>query len=198
MPHHPPHPLGVLIAIGFLLTLGSTLLWMLRLPRPMAPEVARAVYSVEAARCIVVPILDVFYTERAVELACRLGRQQSASIVLAYVVEVPRLLTLDAPLPDEVQQHAQEALTHAQRIVERHGLAARRTTVKARQASEGIRQAVEGYQGDIVVLGMQVAEHHVSGLFARTADALLRHPPCEVLIDSLPGEPLHAGETEVK
>jgi hypothetical protein len=46
---------------------------MLRLPQPLPQEVARAVYSVEAARVIVVPILDLFYSERAVELACRLG-----------------------------------------------------------------------------------------------------------------------------
>ncbi len=94
-----PHPLGVLIVIGFLVTLGGTLLWMLRLPPPLPQEVARAVYSVEAARTILVPILDLFYSERAVELACRLGRTQNATIVLAYIVEVPRLLTLDAPLP---------------------------------------------------------------------------------------------------
>jgi len=56
------------------------------LPQPLPQEVARAVYSVEAARVIVVPILDLFYSERAVELACRLGRQQHATLVLAYIV----------------------------------------------------------------------------------------------------------------
>ena len=116
-----PHPLGVLIAIGFLLTLGVMLFWMLRLPQPLPQEVARAVYSVEAARTILVPILDLFYSERAVELACRLGRMQNATIVLAYIVEVPRLLTLDAPLPPAISERAQKALEQAQRIVERHG-----------------------------------------------------------------------------
>jgi uncharacterized protein YhhL (DUF1145 family) len=110
-----PHPLGVLIAIGFLLTLGVMLFWMLRLPQPLPQEVARAVYSVEAARTILVPILDLFYSERAVELACRLGRMQNATIVLAYIVEVPRLLTLDAPLPPAISERAQKALEQAQR-----------------------------------------------------------------------------------
>jgi nucleotide-binding universal stress UspA family protein len=181
-----PHPLGVMIAFGFVLTLGATLFWMLRLPGPMAQEVARAVYSVDAARCIVVPILDLFYTERAVELACRLGRQQNASIILSYVVEVPRLLTLDSPLPPEVQERAEQALKHARSIVERHGLKASTTTVNAREASEGIGQAVQTYGGDIVVLGMRTVEHRVPGIFARTADALMHRPPCEVLIDSVP------------
>lgn len=183
-----PHPLGVFIAFCFILTLGSTLFWMLRLPRAMEQEVARAVYSVDAARCIVVPILDLFYTERAVELACRMGRQQNASIVLVYIVEVPRLLTLDAPLPAEVEERARQALKNAQTIVERHGLKVTTVTVKAREASEGIAQTVLTYQGDMVVLGMRTVEQRVPGIFARTAEGLLRHPPCEVLIDSVPDE----------
>lgn len=181
-----PHPLGVLFAIAFLVTLGSTLFWMLRLPQPLPQEIARAVYSVDAARVIVVPILDLFYSERAVELACRLGRQQKATLVLAYIVEVPRLLTLDAPLPPEVNDRADKALEQARRIVERHGLKAVTDIVRAREADEGIRRTARNYQADLVVLGVQFAENRVPGIFARTADALLRRPPCEVIIDTVP------------
>lgn len=182
-----PHPLGVLFALVFVMILGSTLFWMLRLPTPMAQEVARAVFSVQATRCIIVPILDLFYTERAVELACRMGKQQDAGIVLAYIVEVPRLLTLDSPLPQEVDQRAQQALKHACSIVERHGLKAMSALLRAREANEGINQIVQTYHGDIVVLGVQAVERHLPSIFTRTADALMRRPPCEVLIDSMPG-----------
>ena len=182
-----PHSLGVVIAFAFVIILGLTLFWMLRLPRPMAQEVARAVFSVQATRCIIVPILDLFYTERAVELACRMGKSQNANIVLAYIVEVPRLVTLDFPTTPEVEERSQQALKHAQNIVERHGLKAIATTVHAREANEGISQIVLKYQGDMVVLGVQAIERHVPSIFTRTADALLRRPPCEVLIDSMPG-----------
>ena len=182
-----PHPLGVLIALIFVVSLGATLFWMLRLPTPMTQEVARAVFSVQATRCIVVPILDLFYTERAVELACRTGKQQEADIVLAYIVEVPRLVTLDSPLPQEVEDRAQQALKHARSIVERHELNATTTTIRAREASEGISQIVQTYHADIVVLGVQAVERHLPSIFTRTADALMRRPPCEVLIDSMPG-----------
>jgi len=182
-----PHPLGVTFAFLFILVLGSTLFWMLRLPTAMTQEVARAVFSVQATRCIVVPILDLFYTERAVELACRMGKQQNAGIVLAYIVEVPRLVTLDSKLPDEVEDRAQQALKHAQSIVVRHGLKAMTTILRAREADEGISQIVQTYHGDIVVLGVQAIERHLPSIFTRTADALMRRPPCEVLIDSMPG-----------
>jgi nucleotide-binding universal stress UspA family protein len=182
-----PHPVGVLMALLFLLALGATLFWMLRLPKAMTQEVARAVFSVQATRCIVVPILDLFYTERAVELACRMGKQQEASIVLAYIIEVPRLMTLDSPLPKEVEERAQQALLNARAIVERHGLKAMTTTMRAREANEGVGQIVRTYHGDIVVLGVQAVERHLPSIFTRTADALMRRPPCEVLIDSMPG-----------
>jgi nucleotide-binding universal stress UspA family protein len=156
-------------------------------PSPMAQEVARAVFSVHATRCIVVPILDLFYTERAVELACRMGKQQNAIIVLAYIIEVPRLLTLDFPLSADMEERSNQALKHAHAIVERHGLKAETTTLRAREANEGIGQIVQAYKGDIVVLGVQAAERHLPSIFTRTADALMRRPPCEVLIDSMPG-----------
>jgi len=129
----------------------------------------------------------LFYTERAVELACRMGKQQDAGIVLGYIVEVPRLLTLDSPLPPEVDQRAQQALKQACSIVERHGLKAMTTLLRAREASEGVGQIVQTYHGDIVVLGVQAVERHLPSIFTRTADALMRRPPCEVLIDSMPG-----------
>jgi nucleotide-binding universal stress UspA family protein len=182
-----PHPLGVLLAFIFIGVLGLTLFWMLRLPRAMTQEVARAVFSVQASRRIIVPILDLFYTERAVELACRMGKQQNADIVLAYIVEVPRLVTLNSPLPREIEERGQQALKHAQSIVARHGLKSMSAILRGREASDRIGQAVQTYNGDIVVLGVQAPERHLPSIFTRTADALLRRPPCEVLIDSMPG-----------
>ncbi|MFA0743367.1 MAG: hypothetical protein LASZOEIN_000141 [Candidatus Fervidibacter sp.] len=58
--------------------------------------------------------------------------------------------------------------------------------VRAREADEGIRRAIRNYQADLVVLGVQFAENRVPGIFTRTADALLRRPPCEVIIDTMP------------
>jgi nucleotide-binding universal stress UspA family protein len=182
-----PHPLGVLFALLFILILGSTLFWMLRVPRAMTQEVARAVFSVQATRRIIVPILDLFYTERAVEIACRMGKQQNASIVLAYIVEVPRLVTLDSPLPPDVEERANQALNEAQTIVRRHDLKSLTTILRAREANDGIGQIVQSYHGDIVVLGVKAVERHLPSIFTRTAEALMRRPPCEVLIDSMPG-----------
>ena len=182
-------PLGITLSVLFILILGAVVFWMLRSRRALAPEVARAVSSVQSARCIIVPILDLFYTERAVELACRMGKKQDACFVLAYIAEVPRLAALDSPLPQEVEERSNQALKQAQNIVERHDLKTETEILRAREASEGIGQIVQKYSGDMVVLGVQAAERHMPSIFTRTAEALLRRPPCEVLIDSMPGYP---------
>lgn len=180
------HPIGVLIALSFIVILGIVLFWMLHLPQPMPREVARVVFSVDATRTIIVPILDLYYSERAVELACRLGRLQNAALVLAYIIEVPRLLTLDSPLPSDIEGRIKEALEHAKRIADRHGIKSITDTIRAREASEGIRKAVHGYRGDMIVLGIQITKEKPPTLFTRTVEALLRQPPCEVIIDSVP------------
>ena len=72
------HPLGVLLAAGFAVPMAALLGWMLRVPRPVPQEVARAVRSVGAVQTILVPIVESYYSERAVELASRLGATQRA------------------------------------------------------------------------------------------------------------------------
>jgi len=98
---HPldPNPIGMGLAGLFALALLSVLWWMLHVPPPVPREVARAVHSLNALKRILVPILDTYYSERAVELACRLVEGQQGTIILGYVIEIPRTLPLDVPLP---------------------------------------------------------------------------------------------------
>jgi hypothetical protein len=115
---------------------------MLRLPPPLSQDVARAVFSVEATRCIVVPILDLVYSERAVELACRLGQHQGA-----YIVEVPWVLALDTPLSREVEERAALALAEARQIMALHRLRGISMVVPAREVAGGIRRMVRASRG---------------------------------------------------
>ncbi len=181
------HPLGVLIALVFLVTLMLTIVWMIRIPQPLQQYAARAVFSVDQARNLIVPILDLYYSERAVELACRLVRNSDATITLVYIVEMPRSLSLDAPLPERDEERKRAALESARQIVQRHGLGFREEIRRCREADQGIRQAVHESGADIVVLGAPVGNLGLMGKFARIVDPLLRFPPCEVIIDSVPG-----------
>jgi hypothetical protein len=98
------HPLGVLLGIIFALLMASLLLWMFRVPAPVAQAVAHARRSVSGIKRILVPTRGAEHDERAVELACRLGLEQKSQIVLAYVLEIPLTLSLGTPLPEEEQK----------------------------------------------------------------------------------------------
>jgi len=175
---------GTVLAAGFAATLAGLLLWMLRVPRPISAQVARAVHSVGAVRVILVPILEAYYSERAVELASRLGQLQKAAIRLSYIIEVPRTLSLGVPLPGTEEQAAR-ALDGAKQIVQMHDLKVDAEIVRAREAGEGIVRTARDNDVDLIVLGISPGAGLLEGSTARAAESLLRQAPCEVIIDRL-------------
>ncbi len=187
------HPLGITLAVTFAILLATVLWWMLHVPPPVSADVARAVHSVEAVRRIMVPIMDRFYSERAVELACRLASGKPTKILLAYIIEVPRTMPLSIPLP-VIEQSAQKATADGLSIVKRHNLIGESTTVRSREAGEGIARAAKDYDVDLVVLGVRGDRGMMESVFARTSAFLLRRAPCEVLIDFVPVATLPAEE----
>src|SRR5438045_9722060 len=85
---------GLLVAVAFTIGLAGTLGWMLRVPPPAPRGATSTVRSVESIRKVLVPILDLGASVRAVELAARLNQGHKAEMVSVYVHEIP----LQAPL----------------------------------------------------------------------------------------------------
>ncbi len=179
------HPLGFLLAGTFVVLLSSVLWWMLHVPLPVSSDVARAVHSVWGVRRIMVPIVDRFYSERAVELACRLAAGHPAKIVLIYVIEVPRTMPLAIPLP-AIERAGEKAIADGLTIVKRHGLIGESTTVRSREAGEGIAHAARDFDVDLIVFGVLGDRGMIDSIFSRTTSLLLRRASCEILIDYVP------------
>ena len=180
-----PSPLGIVIAVVFLVAMVGLLRWMFRVPRPVREEVARAHRAPDILRRILVATIGTFESQRAVELACRLGHEQQAEIILVYVVEVPRTLGLGASLPG-VEEKAREALDTAAEIVRLHGLEPRPIVWRARLSGDGVIAAARDNNADIIVIGVGPRRSRVTGGWGRTSDVLLQRAPCEVVFDKLP------------
>jgi nucleotide-binding universal stress UspA family protein len=178
--------LGAFLAVLIAVSLGWLLWWMLHRPAPVSPEVAKARRSIDAVKRILVPTLGMAYSERGVELACRLGLEQKAEIILVYVLEVPRTIPLGTPLP-EAEAKAQESLSRAQAIVKLHGLSATPRLERAREVVEGIIRVAKDFDVDLIVLGIRPRVSAAEDILGRTSDALLRRAPCEVVVTKLPG-----------
>jgi nucleotide-binding universal stress UspA family protein len=178
-------PLGVLVAIAFAVAMSGVMLWMFRVPRPVAPLVAKARRSLDMARLILVPTTGAPHSQRGVELACRLAQEQQAAILLVYVIEVPRTLPLGAPL-EQTEREAREALEIGRQVVTLHNLPARTIVQRARTAGDGIIAAVKDHRADVIVTGLGPSRDHSHAGWGRTADALLHRAPCEVIFDKVP------------
>ncbi len=175
------NPIGIVLAVLFVVSMGLLFRWMFRVPPVVPHEVAIVRHSVAALQRILVPVSGEIASERAVELACRLGAAQKAEIVLAYIIEVPFTLSLDAPVPAE-EAKGQEALRTARFIVEQHGLSAKSKIIPHRYAWGGILHAAKEEKVDAIVLGLGLKRLRIED-FGRTTQEILRRAECEVIID---------------
>lgn len=179
------NPLGAVLAVVFLGSMGTLFHWMFSLPPVMPQQVVTARRTVRALRRILVPVVQTVPAERAVELAARLGREQKAEIILVYVVEVPLLLPLEAPMPAQ-EQAGRDALKTAEFLVRQHNLPVRARILPARQAADGILRLAEEEEADAIVVGLGVKHRNVPDELGRTARDLLRRASCEVVLDKAP------------
>jgi nucleotide-binding universal stress UspA family protein len=160
----------------------TILWWMLHPPPQVSLSVAKAKVAVSAIKKIIVPTVGEIYSEEAVELACRLGQEQKAEIVITYVIEVPFTLPLNAAL-GKTEQLAKDAVGRGVEIVRHHGLVARAKIERARKVGEGIIRLAREEDADLIVIGIRPLVGLSERILGRTSETLLRRAPCEVIVD---------------
>jgi len=177
---------GALLAFSFAGSMGMLLWWMLHVPKAIPLAVARARRTVGAIKKILVPTSGTPYSERGIELACRLGEEQQAEVYLVNVVEVPRTLPLEAPLP-LAETKAQEIIKRGEEIVALRGLPVKGEVKRGRVAGEEIIRAAKDWEADLIVMGIRSEIRMAQEILGRTSDLVLRRAPCEVIVDKLSG-----------
>ena len=177
------NPVGVTIAVGFVIGLAGTLGWMLRVPPPAPRGATSTLRSVEAIRKVLVPILDLGASVRAVELAARLNQGHKAEMVIVYVHEIP----LQAPLVmPEKDPRIQRALDAAAFIATQHAIEPRTKVNVARQAGHRIVEIAREEAADLIVMGISHQNRPNESPLGRVAEHVVRNAPCEVVVDRVP------------
>lgn len=148
----PAHPSldGALLALVFASVLFAAL-WMLRTSQASA-EAEGAGRSPDRASVILVPVTSSSESQRRVELACQLAREQRATLLLVYLIEVPWTLPLDATL-EQADQEARAALETAREVAARHPVPVETVVQRTRVARDGIAAAAKRHQVDLVFDG---------------------------------------------
>jgi nucleotide-binding universal stress UspA family protein len=176
---------GVILAAGFATSMGGLLWWMLHPPAPIGAAVARAMRGMSAARRILVPAKGTSYSDRAVELACRLGQEQAAEIALVYVIEVPLALPLNTPLPKD-ESTAHEALERGSEMVKLHGLKPLPVIKRDRDVAHGVLGVANDMEADLVVLGVNPRRIAAGDSMGKSIEAILKKSGIEVIVDLVP------------
>jgi nucleotide-binding universal stress UspA family protein len=184
VPELQPTFLGALLAFFFTAFMGSLLWWMFHVPRAIPQAAARARRTVGAIKKILVPTSGTVYSERGIELACRLGEEQKAEIYLVNVLEVPRTLPLEAPLPD-AEAKSEDIIKRGEEIVSLRGLPVRGEVKRGRVAGEEIIRAAKDWEADLIVMGIRSQVTMAQDILGRDSGLILRRAPCEVIVDKL-------------
>jgi nucleotide-binding universal stress UspA family protein len=177
------NPLGIALAVAFAVSLAGTLGWMLRVPPPAPRGATTAVRSVSALRKIVVPVIDLGASVRAVELAARLNEGRKGQMLIVYVHEIPMQAPLVKPERDPT---IERALNLAAFIATQHGLTPQTKVAVARQVGHRIVEIAREEAADLIVMGVTLKNRPNEGPLGRTADYVIREAPCEVVVDRVP------------
>lgn len=153
----------------------------LQLHRPGPPEPADA-----ATGGILVPLLRADSPEAATALACRLAKAVTpkARLHLLYVLDVPRNLPLNAPLPDE-EAAAARVLDAAEAVARREGVGAARHVARTREAGEEIVHQATELGVARIVLAYAPSADPSDDLMTRISRFVFDRAPCEVILNKI-------------
>lgn len=137
----------------------------------------------KSAPVIMVPLLGPSDNRSALHQACLVTREREGKLYLVYILEVPRALSLSAPLGEQ-EQVAQTSLEAAEVMVKREGVAPMRYIRRDRDLVQGLIESANQLQADVIVLGLSPAPGERT--FTHVVEKLLERAPCEVIINRTP------------
>jgi len=143
---------------------------------------------------ILVPAYELPYSKRCLAVASRLAKGSGGTVMLSYLMEVPRAFPLDADQPEE-ELIADRVLADAEAVVRSFHVPVRTTVTRTRTVREGILKLIHNETVDLLVLGRRY--DGARGISKELATELFEEAPCEVIVDFVAGQNKpHAGDDE--
>jgi hypothetical protein len=167
----------VIIALAVLVALAAGLAggWWLP-PHGRRP---RAAARPGATRRILLPFTGTSISRRSLEAAVRLARAEDATIMPAFLANVPRHLPIDAPLPVQCL-HAMPLLEAIEQKVLAEGVPVDARVGRGRSYRDALRHVLADEPVDRIIVSASANPR--SGLTAQDLQWLLAKAPMEVLI----------------
>lgn len=134
-------------------------------------------------RRVLVPVKGNRSDEEAIALACSVVKKGSkdTKIYALYVIEVQRMLPLDADLPDE-NERGENALQHAEEIARRFEQQIETDLLQAREVGPAIVDEAVERGADLIIIGVEYKRKFGEFTLGKTAPYVLKNAPCRVWV----------------
>lgn len=140
---------------------------------------------------ILVALSNPEHVEDLISLAGNLAKgNRKAQVYAIHVVVVPRALSLEAEMPQEIER-GEAMLAKAEEVAgEQWGITIETDLLRAREAGPAILEEARQKGVDLIILGYS-RQRRFGDRFFGTAivDHVARHAPCRVLIHVTPARP---------
>ena len=119
--------------------------------------------------------------EEAIRLACTLARRRKAKVYVVYVIEVKRVLPLDAEIEPETEK-AEQVLKRAERIADEVDYEVETELLQAREVGPAIVDEAVERGVDIIIMGMAYKKPFGEFELGSAVPYVLKNAPCRVLL----------------
>jgi len=178
-----PGVLIVAVAAVAIAAIAAMLVWKLRQPVTNAERVA---VDTEAAVTVMMGSVLIVYShdirsEHMLAVAARVARRERAELLVAYVIEVPLAMPLDAEMPAE-RDEALGTFAVAESIARKNNVDVRTEIVRARQVATGALELARKTDAHLIIVGAYREGTYTGAPLGRAIELIAAQAPCDVLI----------------
>jgi len=119
--------------------------------------------------------------EEAIRLACTMARRRKGKVYVAYVIEVKRVLPLDAEIEPEIEK-AEQVLKQAERIADEVDYEVETELLQAREVGPAILDEAVERGVDTIFMGMAYKKRFGEFDLGSVIPYVLKNAPCRVLL----------------
>jgi nucleotide-binding universal stress UspA family protein len=130
---------------------------------------------------ILVPVTGTQADEEAIELACRLAKQDKGEIRAVYIITMKRDLPLDAESETEIQK-AEDILAGIEKVATMESYRIDTEVLQAREAGPAIVNEAAEREVDLILMGIAYKIRFGEFSLGEVVPYVLKNSPCRVIL----------------
>ncbi|UCC90190.1 MAG: universal stress protein [Dehalococcoidia bacterium] len=130
---------------------------------------------------ILVPVIGSQADEKAIELACRLARQDKSEVRAIYIITMKRDLPLDVEIEPEIQK-AEDILNHVETVAEKEHYKIVTELLQAREAGPAIVEEATKREVNLILMGLAYKTRFGEFSLGEVVPYVLKNAPCCVIL----------------